>query len=170
MSASAVPPCPGFGTWRCDESKLEEAVYSALVQGYRHLDCAQLYKNEHIVGRAITRALVDGVLPSRAALWVTGKLAPSQMQAASVAPAVAKSLADLFPGDPAPYFDLLLTHWPYAVDPANTVSPAPFAARLGYHPARYLAVWRAMEEAVDAGTVRALGCRWGAAVGALAPC
>lgn len=59
-------PIPGFGTWRCDEAKLEEAVYHALKIGYRHIDCAQLYKNEHIVGRCelagcsvATRALVS---------------------------------------------------------------------------------------------------------------
>ena len=171
MASSAIssPPSPGFGTWRCDEALLEEAVLAALTLGYRHLDCAQLYKNERIVGRAIARAQAGGVLRSRAELFVTGKLAPTQMEPALVRPAIERSLADLFPeaaaahaADPAataaPYFDLFITHWPYAVDPACTTSPAPFAMRRGYSPAAYLAVWRAMEAAHDAGLVRSLGC------------
>ena len=188
----ASPPSPGFGTWRCDEALLEEAVLAALRLGYRHLDCAQLYKNERIVGRAIARALAEGAPATRAELFVTGKLAPTQMQAESVRPAIERSLADLFPeahaahaADPAahaaPYFDLFITHWPYSVDPACTTSPAPFAMRRGYSPAAYLAVWRAMEAAHDAGLVRALGCsnmtakklhaliEGAAAVGAAAP-
>lgn len=157
---------PGFGTWRCDESKLEEAVFHAISIGYRHLDCAQLYKNEHIVGRAISRSIRDGVIKSRKELFITGKLAPSQMQAESVLPAIQKSLHDLFDGietaaldnaDKPFYFDLFITHWPYSVDPSNTISPAPFAARRGYTAASFLRVWRALEEAVDNGHVRALG-------------
>jgi alcohol dehydrogenase (NADP+) len=156
---------PGFGTWRCDESKLEDAVYHAISTGYRHLDCAQLYKNEHIVGRAISRSIRDGLIKSRKDLFITGKLAPSQMQAESVLPAIQKSLHDLFDGieknpdgsETPFYFDLFITHWPYSVDPTNTISPAPFSARRGYTPERYLSVWRALENAVDNGYVRALG-------------
>jgi diketogulonate reductase-like aldo/keto reductase len=119
----------------------------------------QLYKNEHIVGRAIARAISDGII-SRSDLFVTGKLAPTQMQPEAVEPAVRKSLGDLF-GSLSPsaaFFDLFITHWPYAVDPSCTVSPAPFALRRGYSDATYLSVWRAMEAAVDAGLVRSLGC------------
>jgi hypothetical protein len=68
-------------------------VLAALRLGYRHLDCAQLYKNERIVGRAIARALAEGAPATRAELFVTGKLAPTQMQAESVRPAIERSLA-----------------------------------------------------------------------------
>jgi alcohol dehydrogenase (NADP+) len=147
-------PAPGFGTWRADPEKLEAAVYHALKTGYRHLDCAGLYKNEHIVGAAIARALADGILSSRSELFITSKLAPTQMDPELVAAAVDKSIKDLGVG----YLDLYITHWPYAVDPACTTAPAPFSARRGYSPEAYLTVWRALEACVDAGKVRHLGC------------
>jgi diketogulonate reductase-like aldo/keto reductase len=77
------------------------------------------------------------------------------MEPALELPALQKSIADLGVG----YLDHYITHWPYAVDPGNTVSPAPDAARLGYDlQAIFLPVWREMEAAVDAGLVRSLGC------------
>ena len=67
-------PVLGFGTWRADADKLEEAVLAALRCGYRHFDCAGLYRNEHIVGRAIATAIKEGVC-TREDLFITSKLA-----------------------------------------------------------------------------------------------
>lgn len=144
---------PGFGTWRCDINLLEEAVYHAIKIGYRHIDCAGLYKNEHIVGAAIKRAVADGII-QRKDLWITSKVAPTQMEPELVEPAVRKSIADLG----CDYLDHYITHWPYAVDPACTTAPAPASARRGYSVESYLKVWRVMESMVDAGLVRTLGC------------
>lgn len=82
------------------------------------------------------------------------------MQTESVLPALQKTIESLFSGldKSAAYLDLFITHWPYSVDPACTVSPAPFEQRRGYSPDAYLSVWREMEAAVDAGLVRRLGC------------
>jgi alcohol dehydrogenase (NADP+) len=146
-------PALGFGTWRCDVDKLDAAVYHAVRVGYRHMDCAGLYKNEHIVGAALARAMADG-LATRGELFITSKLAPSQMTPGAVRPAIDKTLKDLG----VAYLDLFITHWPYGVGPACTASPPPWEQRRGYDPAAYLAVWREMEAAVDAGLVRALGC------------
>lgn len=154
LNNGATLPVPGFGTWRCDVALLHAAVVHAIRVGYRHIDCAGLYRNEHIVGAAIKDA-IDAGLVTREELWITSKLAPTQMEPALVLPALQKSIADLGVG----YLDHYITHWPYAVDPANTASPAPDAARLGYDlQAIYLPVWREMEAAVDAGLVRSLGC------------
>lgn len=150
----ASMPSPGFGTWRCDINLLEGAVYHAIKIGYRHIDCAGLYKNEHIVGAAIKHAIVDGFIASRKDLWITSKVAPTQMEAELVEPAVRKSIADLG----CEYLDHYITHWPYAVDPSCTISPAPAEARRGYSIEAYMKVWRAMEALVDAGLIRTLGC------------
>lgn len=152
-AGGAALPALGFGTWRCDIEKLDAAVYHGIKCGYRHIDCAGLYKNEHVVGKAIARAIADG-LCTRAELFLTSKLAPTQMEPALVLPAITKTLADL----QTDYLDLFITHWPYAVDPACTTSPAPWESRRGYSAAAYLSVWREMERAVDAGLVRLLGC------------
>jgi len=66
-------PAIGFGTWRADADKLEPAVFHALEAGYRHIDCAPIYRNEHIVGAAIARAIAAGVV-TREALYITSKL------------------------------------------------------------------------------------------------
>lgn len=66
-------PAIGFGTWRCDADKLEPAVLHALARGYRHIDCAPIYRNEHIVGAAIARAVAGGLV-AREALYITSKL------------------------------------------------------------------------------------------------
>jgi alcohol dehydrogenase (NADP+) len=152
-AGGAALPAIGFGTWRCDIEKLDAAVYHGIRCGYRHIDCAGLYKNEHVVGAAIARAIADG-LCTRADLFITSKLAPTQMEPALVLPTLTKTLADL----QVDYLDLFITHWPYSVDPACTTAPAPWEARRGYSAAAYLAVWREMEKAVDAGLVRTLGC------------
>lgn len=152
LSNGRFMPSPGFGTWRADPALLHSAVVAALRAGYRHVDCAGLYKNEAVVGAAIAEAIGAGVC-SRAELFITSKLAPTAMEPALVRPAVERSIADLRVG----YLDLFITHWPYAVDPANAASPPPPAARLGYSPEAYLGVWRALEACVDAGLVRSLG-------------
>ena len=97
-------PHLGFGTWRADSDKLGAAVLAALRLGYRHFDCAGLYRNEHIVGAAIATAIAEGVC-TRAELFITSKLAMTQMFAADVLPAIKKSIAELGVG----YLDLYLT-------------------------------------------------------------
>ena len=146
-------PAIGFGTWRCDATKLHDAVLHALRVGFRHLDCASLYKNEHIVGAALRAAIAEGIV-TRPEVFLTGKRPMACMDATDVEGNVRKTLHDLG----VDHLDLLLTHWPYAVDPSNTASPPTFAARRGYSPAAYLTTWRAMEACVDAGLVRSLGC------------
>ncbi|HGD0627586.1 TPA: aldo/keto reductase, partial [Streptococcus agalactiae] len=47
-------PKIGFGTWQLTEGEeAYKAVTHALKVGYTHIDTAQIYGNEHSVGRAI---------------------------------------------------------------------------------------------------------------------
>ena len=46
-------PMIGFGTWRLRGRTGREAVASALSDGYRHIDTATMYRNEHEVGQAL---------------------------------------------------------------------------------------------------------------------
>jgi diketogulonate reductase-like aldo/keto reductase len=64
-------PLLGLGVWRIpDGDQTENAVAWALEAGYRHIDTAQLYRNERAVGRAILASGLD-----RAEVFVTTKLA-----------------------------------------------------------------------------------------------
>lgn len=63
-------PILGFGTFQLtDPKECEEAVYNALMAGYRLIDTASSYENEEYVGRAIRRSGVP-----RHELFITTKL------------------------------------------------------------------------------------------------
>ena len=46
-------PKLGLGTWLIDDSLVVQAVRDAVKIGYRHIDTAQAYENEHGVGEGI---------------------------------------------------------------------------------------------------------------------
>jgi diketogulonate reductase-like aldo/keto reductase len=101
LSNGVEMPLLGLGVWRIpDGEQTERAVAWALEAGYRHVDTAQLYRNERAVGRAIHAAGLD-----RADVFVTTKLHP---RARDPARALRESLARLR----MDFVDLFLIHWP----------------------------------------------------------
>jgi D-xylose reductase len=66
-------PLVGFGTWKVPKDVCAEQVYQTLKVGYKLLDCACDYGNEHKVGEGIKRAIDEGVI-TRKDLFVTSKL------------------------------------------------------------------------------------------------
>lgn len=52
-------PAVGFGTWQAKPDEVRIAVEIALRTGYRHLDCAAIYRNEVEVGEGIRASGVD---------------------------------------------------------------------------------------------------------------
>ena len=148
LLTGAEMPLVGLGTWRTDNAVLQPALEHALRCGWRHLDCAQMYGNEAIVGAAIAAAGVP-----RDELFVTSKLMPTCMHADIALSALDRTLAELA----TPYVDLYLLHWPFRYAAKPSAFPVPAAERLGYDAEAVLAVWRVLEAAVDAGKIRALG-------------
>ncbi len=70
LSGGTRMPVLGLGVWQMEAGhQTEQAVEWALEAGYRHVDTAALYKNEHSVGVAIKRS----GLP-RDEIFVTTKL------------------------------------------------------------------------------------------------
>lgn len=67
-------PVVGLGTWRSDPALTEAAVKTALLCGYRHLDCAALYMNEAEVGRGIAAAMKEDPSLKREDFFVTSKV------------------------------------------------------------------------------------------------
>jgi 2,5-diketo-D-gluconate reductase B len=98
-------PALGFGTWALSGRAAYEATRMALDLGYRHIDTAQIYGNEAEIGRAIR----DSKL-ARETIFLTTKIAPSNLRAAAVRQSHDESLKRLG----LDHVDLLLIHWPNA--------------------------------------------------------
>lgn len=63
------------GTWTLTGQVCEDAVYAALKSGYRLIDTAKYYGNESEVGKAVARAISDGIC-KREEIFITTKLVP----------------------------------------------------------------------------------------------
>lgn len=96
-------PSLGLGTWGSDGESCREAVEMALECGYRHIDTAQSYGNEHAVGAAIRAADVD-----REDIFLTTKVMPTDAGDGPFQTTVRESLDRL----DTSYVDLVLLHWP----------------------------------------------------------
>lgn len=96
-------PALGFGTWAVSGSGAYGTTRQALELGYRHIDTAQIYGNETEVGRAICDSGI-----ARGDIFLTTKVAPSNLRAAAVKHSHEESLKRLG----LDFVDLLLIHWP----------------------------------------------------------
>ena len=94
-------PLLGFGVWQIpDGDDCVNAVRWALEAGYRHIDTAQIYRNETSVGRALKEAAIP-----RDDVYVTTKFFPRQDDPVE---AIERSLERL----QLDHVDLYLVHWP----------------------------------------------------------
>ena len=134
----AIPKL-GLGTWRIDDAAVAQVVRDAVAIGYRHFDTAQAYENERGVGEGLR---ASGV--ARADLFVTTKLAAESKAYADARRRIDASLYTLGLG----HIDLMLIH-----------SPQPWSEfrEGGDFDASNLEAWRALEEAQQAGKLRAIG-------------
>ena len=64
-------PLEGFGVYQIpDPVECEQVVYNAIKTGYRLLDTAAAYMNEEALGKAVARAIADGIT-TRDELFIT---------------------------------------------------------------------------------------------------
>lgn len=104
-------PMIGLGTWKSPPGEVYEAVTTALETGYRHIDCAPIYKNEPEVGAALSDSFDAGVT-QRDDVWVTSKLWNDAHHPENVRSALEQTLDDLR----LDTLDLYLIHWPVAFE------------------------------------------------------
>ncbi len=96
-------PKIGFGTWQLSPEQAHKSVIEAIEIGYRHIDTAQIYKNEEGVGEALQNVSVkreDLIIATK--VWVT-KLSPKRLVKSTI-----ESLEKL----QMDYVDILYVHWP----------------------------------------------------------
>ena len=121
-------PMLGFGVFQIADADIcEQAVYDALMTGYRLIDTAAVYGNEEAVGRAIKRSGIP-----REELFITTKLWVQDAGYEKTKKAFETSLSNL----QLDYLDLYLIHRSFG---------------------DYYGAWRAMEELYEAGKIRAIG-------------
>ncbi|AWV33861.1 MULTISPECIES: aldo/keto reductase [Paenibacillus] len=121
-------PILGFGVFQIqDEAECEQAVYDAIMSGYRLIDTAASYLNEEAVGRALKRSGVP-----REDLFITTKLWVQDTGYERTKEAFEKSLSRL----QLDYLDLYLIHQPFGDVHGS---------------------WRALEELYREGKIRAIG-------------
>jgi len=146
-------PAVGFGTLIPDPVATKQATRAALEAGFRHLDCAERYRNEAAVGEAIQEAFKAGTL-QREDLFVTTKLWNTNHRPERVKPAFDASCRRL----QLDYVDCYISHTPFAFQPGDEQDPRDADGRVIYDTGVTLVdTWRAMERLVDDGHCRSIG-------------
>jgi len=121
-------PILGFGVFQiADPAECERSVIDAIQVGYRHIDTAASYMNEEAVGKGIQKSGV-----ARENLFITTKLWIQSNGYENTLKAFERSLNRL----QLDYIDLYLIHQPFG---------------------DVYGEWRAMEELVQQGKIRAIG-------------
>jgi diketogulonate reductase-like aldo/keto reductase len=145
-------PALGFGTLVSDRTETRNATKTAVEVGFRHLDCAERYRNEAEVGAALNDLFADGIV-RREDLFVTTKLWNNNHRPERVKPALQASLDRL--GLDA--VDLYLVHTPFAFRPGDDEDPRDLHGAVVYDDVTLVETWGAMEGLVDEGLSRAIG-------------
>jgi diketogulonate reductase-like aldo/keto reductase len=150
---SGAIPTVGFGTLIPDALATKQATKAALEVGFRHLDCAERYRNEEAVGDAMQEAFKAGTV-QREDLFVTTKLWNTNHRPERVKPAFDASRRRLR----LDYVDCYLIHTPFAFKPGDEQDPRDERGRVIYDPGVTLVeTWRALERLVDDGCCKAIG-------------
>lgn len=133
-------PQLGLGTWFIDDDKAADAVKAAVELGYRHIDTAQAYGNEHGVGEGIRTCGVP-----REELFVVSKVAAEHKTYEEAKAGIDETLKKMG----LDYLDMMIIH-----------SPQPWV-EVNQSENRYVegnrAAWRALEEAYSEGKLKAIG-------------
>ncbi|MCT1904422.1 aldo/keto reductase [Oceanobacillus sojae] len=132
-------PKLGLGTWFIEDKDAAQAVVDAVKAGYRHIDTAQAYGNESGIGQGIKNCGIN-----REDLFITTKLAAEVKSYEEAVSSINQSLETL----DLDYIDMMIIH-----------SPQPwvdFDEEERFFEGNREA-WRALEEAYQAGKLRAIG-------------
>jgi 2,5-diketo-D-gluconate reductase A len=125
-------PQLGFGVFQIPPPDTAEAVRLALDVGYRHIDTAEMYRNETGVGEGVR---ASGL--SRDEVFITSKLSNAFHHPDDARTAFEHTLAALG----SDYVDLFLIHWPLPT----------------LYDGDYVSTWKVMEEFKAQGRARSIG-------------
>lgn len=117
MNKGIIPPL-GLGTFRLNGEPLMGSIHKALDLGYRHIDTAQMYKNEETVGAA-----VDAHDLPREEVFLTTKVWHDRLRHDDLLQSLQQSVNRLRTDS----VDLALIHWP---SPGDEVPMAEYIGAL----------------------------------------
>ena len=140
LSNGVKIPKLGLGTWFINDGDAAEAVRQAAEIGYRLVDTAQAYGNEAGVGEGVRTCGV-----AREEMFVTSKIAAEAKSYGSAA----KAVNDILSKTGLDYLDLVIIHSPQPWKDWRKDKKRYFAENIK--------AWRALEEAYEAGKLRAIG-------------
>jgi len=100
---NAAIPAIGFGTYGMSAADVYRLIPAALGAGFRHIDTAQIYRNEGEIGECVAASGIP-----RSEIFLTTKVWVSNYSERLFEASVNESLRKL----KTDYIDLLLLHWP----------------------------------------------------------
>ncbi len=154
LASGAKIPSLGLGTFGSDRysgTQIAQAVKDAASLGYRHFDCASVYRNEAEIGDAL-RVVTEELGIPRNDLWITSKVWNDCHD--KVEQACRESMRDL----QVDYLDLYLVHWPFPNYHAPGVGvDARDPHAVPYIHEQFMRTWRQMEHLQKIGLVRHIG-------------
>ena len=125
-------PQLGFGVFQIQPDQTAAAVRAALEVGYRHIDTAEMYRNEKGVGQGIRDAGLD-----RGEVFITSKLNNGYHRPDDARRAFDATLSALG----TDYVDLFLIHWPLPT----------------LYDGDFVSTWNVLEEFAKDGRARSIG-------------
>jgi diketogulonate reductase-like aldo/keto reductase len=150
---SGAIPAVGFGTLIPDPVVTKRATKTALEIGFRHLDCAERYRNEEAVGDAMQDVFKAGTI-NREDVFVTTKLWNNNHRPERVKPAFDASSRRL----QLDYVDCYLVHTPFAFRPGDEQDPRDERGEVIYDSGVTLVeTWGALERLVDDRHCKSIG-------------
>ncbi|MEX2680005.1 MAG: aldo/keto reductase [Candidatus Sigynarchaeota archaeon] len=131
LNSGGKIPVLGFGTYsQPPRDRVVQALKIAITTGYRLIDTAAIYQNEHFIGKSLAELAVP--IP-REDLFITTKIWKDAMRVGAVRESLEESLENLG----LEYVDLLLIHRPLSAFNADT--------------------WHVMEDLHKEGLAKAIG-------------
>jgi diketogulonate reductase-like aldo/keto reductase len=103
QAGDALIPALGYGTYGMSDDEIYRLLPEALRAGFRHIDTAQVYRNEASVGECVAASGIP-----RSEVFITTKVWVSNYSSQRFGASVDESLRKL----KTSYIDLLLLHWP----------------------------------------------------------
>ncbi len=159
LNTGTQMPIIGLGTWKSPADQAGAAVEYALTKaGYKHIDCAAVYRNEPEIGQVFNKIFSSGTI-KRADIFITSKLWNVSHEPKRVRTTCEKTLHDL----QLDYLDLYLMHWgiaeswPDETKGQHADGTVDANGKLIIPKVSIRETWEAMEELVTAGLVKNIG-------------